>query len=132
MIQEPKVSFNSVDIAGVTLRGVDLIARVDVENPNGISIPMPNIDWELFLNKNPFSEGVLENNNQTIPKNGIATIDVPVNVTYEKLYSSLSSLLNLMGQKEVPYDLAIKLTFDMPIIKNLPYKLDYSGVIPLP
>jgi LEA14-like dessication related protein len=133
VIKEPKVSFNSVDIAGVNLRGVDLIARINVENPNGFSLPMPNIDWELFINKNPFSQGLLKNDNKaTIAKNGTAIIDVPINVTYEKLYGTFTSLLNMMNQKEAAYDLAMKLSFAIPVIENIPYRLDYSGVIPLP
>jgi LEA14-like dessication related protein len=132
IIKEPIVSFNSVDIASVNLRGVDLLARVNVENPNGFSIPMPDIDWELFINKKSFTQGLVKNNNKTIAKNGISTIEVPINVSYEKLYGTLTSLLNTLGQKEAAYNLAMKLNFAIPVIENMSYRLDYAGVIPLP
>jgi LEA14-like dessication related protein len=132
IIKEPKVAFNSVDVAGVSLRGVDLIARVNVENPNGFSIPMPDIDWELFINKNSFTQGLVKNDSKTIAKNGIATIDVPISVAYEKLFGTFTSLLNTLGQKETTYDLAMKLNFAIPVIENMTYKLNYTGVLPLP
>jgi LEA14-like dessication related protein len=132
IIKDPKASFKSVDIAGVNLRGVDLIARVNIENPNGFSIPMPDIDWELFINKNSFTQGLVKNDNKTIAKNGITTIDVPISVNYEKLYGTFTSLLNKLGQKETTYDLAMKLNFAIPVIENIVYRLDYTGVLPLP
>ena len=62
VVQEPKVSLNSVEIAGISINGVDMIVHVDVENPNGFSIPLPNIDWELFINKASFIQGTLKEN----------------------------------------------------------------------
>ena len=126
-IQEPKVLLNSVDIAGVSLSGVDLIARIDVENPNGFSIPLPKIAWELFINSASFMQGVKENN-QNIGSNGKATLDVPLRVRYDGLFRSFSSLI---AAREAAYKLDMGLTFPIPVLEKKVFHLDYSGVLPL-
>ena len=127
IFQEPKVLLNSVDIAGISLSGVDLIARVDVENPNGFSIPMPKIDWELFINSASFMQGVKENS-ETLGSRGKVTMDVPLRVSYDGLFRSFSSLI---VAREAAYKLAMGLTFPIPIIENKVFHLDYSGLLPL-
>ena len=60
LFKEPNVSLNSVDIAGATLSGVNLIANVAVENPNSFALPMPKVDWELFVTDASLAEGRVE------------------------------------------------------------------------
>ena len=127
VVQEPKVSLNSVDIAGISLTGVSLIVRVDVDNPNAFSIPLPKIDWELFVNTAPFIKGSLPSNN-TIKSRGKVTVDIPVSITYEGLFQSFSSLVQT---KEAAYKIALDITFPIPIIGDKVYHLDFSGVIPI-
>ena len=128
VIQEPKVHLNSVDIAGISISGVNLVGHVDVENPNGFSIPLPKIDWELFVNSSPFIQGVVKND-KTIRSRGKATLDLPFSVTYDGLYRSFKSLIET---KEAAYNIAMGVSFPLPIIENKIYHLDFSGVLPLP
>ena len=128
LIQEPKLSLNSVDIAGISITGVDLVARVNVENPNGFSIPLPKIDWELFINNASFISGALKKD-QSIKSRGKSTIDLPLSITYEGLYNSFKSMIET---HEAAYHIDLGITFPIPIIESKVYKLDFSGVIPLP
>ena len=129
LVQEPKLSFRSVDIAGISLNGVDLIAHVDVENPNGFSIPLPKINWELFINTASFIQGAIKNDKSSIKSRGKSTVDIPLSVTYEGLYRSISSLIET---KEADYHIALGISFPIPVIESKVYHLDFSGVIPLP
>lgn len=128
LVQEPVVSFNSVVIDKISLEGVGLIARVDVENPNGFSIPLPKIDWEIFINSNSFLKGALKKD-QSLKSRGKVTVDIPLSVTYSGLYNSFASLIET---KEAAYNVALGISFPIPIIESKVYKLDFSGVIPLP
>jgi LEA14-like dessication related protein len=127
LVQEPKVSLNRVDIARISLSGVDLVVRLDVENPNAISIPLPKIDWELFINTASFVRGSVKEN-QTIRGREKTTLDIPVSVTYDGLYNSIRSLVDL---KEAAYEIALDVSFPLPIIADKVYHLDFAGVIPL-
>ena len=126
-VREPKLSFNSVDIAGIDFSGVNMIAHVNVENPNIFSIPMPKIDWELFINKASFVQGSLAND-KSIASRGMATMAVPFSVSYDGLYNSFNSLLET---KEAAYDVAMGITFPIPVLGDKIYTLDFSGVLPM-
>jgi len=127
-IREPRVSLNSVDIAQINLNGVNLIAQVDVRNPNRFPIPMPKIDWELFLNSAPFINGVLSNNN-SIRGMETVTLNVPISFTYDGIYRSLASVLN---DKEAAYNINLGISFPIPVIENIVYNLDFNGSLPIP
>ena len=127
ILQEPKVSFKSVEIAGIGINGVNLLAHIDVENPNGFSIPLPKVDWELFINSAPFVEGIIKND-KTIKSRGNVTLDLPLSFTYDGLFQTFKSLINT---KEVAYNVAMGLSFPLPVIEEKVYKLDFSGNVPL-
>ena len=128
IVAEPKLSLSSVDIGGISFNGVDLIAKVDVENPNGFSIPLPNIDWEFFIDNVSFIQGS-QKNNKTLKSNAKSSMDIPFTVGYEGLYRTFVSLINT---KEAPYAISMGLSFPIPILENKVYNLGYSGVLPLP
>ena len=125
--QDPKVSINSVEIAEITFTGINLIANVDVENPNGFSIPLPKINWNLSLNSAPFVQGVVENS-QSIRSRRKVTIDLPFSVNYDGLYNTFSTMLDA---KETSYNLAMDITFPLPVIGDKIYKTNFSGILPL-
>jgi len=127
-IADPKVSFNSVEIAGISLSGVTLLAHLDVENPNSFSIPMPKAEWRLFINDVFFANGVMENT-QTIRAGETVTLSVPVNVGYENLFRTISSLI---GMSEAPYNLIVGLRFPIPLLERKLFERNYTGVLPLP
>ena len=133
MFQEPKVSLNSIDIAGVTLSGVDLIANVGVQNLNSFPIPMPKVAWELFVNGNPFVDGILEEN-KSIGSRETVSFNIPMSVSYERFLGSVSSILGILGAGStgIPYNVDMGLTFPIPLLENKVYKLDHSGFLPLP
>ena len=128
VVEEPRVSLNSVSIAGISFSGVDLVVNVDVENPNNFSIPMPNIDWELFVNTASFVQGSLPND-KSIRRRATATLALPVSFTYEGLFRSFMSLIET---KEAAYDIALGITFPIPLLTDKVFNLAYSGVLPLP
>ena len=127
IVQEPSVSLNSVDVAGINFTGVNLLVHVDVENPNGFTIPLPRLDWEVFINSSSFVKGAV-NNDKNLSSHQTVTLDLPLSVSYEGLYNSFASLVET---KEAAYDIALKITFNIPVLGEKVYKLDFSGVLPI-
>ena len=127
LVKEPHVSLNSVDFAGISLQGVDLLVHVDVENPNGITIPLPKLDWELFINDASFLKGAI-NNNQSLTAHQTVTIDLPLSVGYEGLFNAFSSIIN---SNETAYEITVALTFNIPVLGERVYRLTHSGTLPI-
>ena len=127
ILQEPKVSVRSVDFKDINFNGVDLICRLDVENPNVFEIPFPDVDWELYINNASFIRGTL-NSNTKLAGRGTVTVDVPFSVNYAGLYNTFSSLWNT---SEAAYSVALGVRFPLPLLDNKTFHLAHNGNIPL-
>ncbi|MCL2380436.1 MAG: LEA type 2 family protein [Treponema sp.] len=126
--QEPAVSLNSVTIAGISFSGVDLIVAVDVENPNSFSIPMPDIDWELRVNEASFLQGS-QRGRRSVRRWQTVTVALPVSFTFEGLYRSFASLV---GLREAAYNIALGVSFPIPLMADKVFDFEFSGTFPLP
>ncbi|MDR0313914.1 MAG: LEA type 2 family protein [Treponema sp.] len=127
LLQEPKVSFRTVDLASISFNGVDMICRLNVENPNAFDIPFPEIEWQFFINDNFFIGGKLSNDTKLKSRRTV-TVDVPFNVTYAGLFNSIASL---WGTKEAGFHVALGVRFPLPILDQKTYNMDFRGTIPL-
>jgi len=107
---------------------VDMIVNIDVENPNRFAIPFPNIDWELFVNEASFLQGNLSND-QSLGRQQRTTVSLPVSFTFDGLFRSFASLVEL---REAVYNIALGVSFPLPLIADRVFNLDFSGVLPLP
>ena len=129
--EEPIVSLTSVDVTEVSHDNVNLIANVAVENPNSLSLPMPKIDWELFITDISFDTGTVEED-RYIGSGEKISLDIPISLGYDKLYSTALSFFVSSGSMELPYTIAMELIFTtVPLLEDKVFKLDYSGIIPL-
>ena len=126
-VKEPNVSLNSVDITGINLSGVDMLVHIDVENPNGITIPLPKLDWELFINEASFLKGAV-NNDKSLTAHQTVTLDLPLGVGYEGLLNSVTSIVD---SNEAAYEIALAITFNIPVLGEKVYHLNHSGVLPV-
>ena len=126
-VSAPVVTFNSVDIAGIGINGVDLIARIDVENPNAFNIPFPEVNWHVFINDNSFVRGII-NEGTNLRGRRTVTVELPISVSYSGLFNSFVSLL---GSSEAGYKIALDMRFPLPVISDLTYNLEFGGTIPL-
>ena len=129
VLQEPVLSLNSVELAKINLTGVEMIAHLDVENHNGFSIPLPKIEWGLFINDASFIQGVINSGGKSLKSRAKTTVDIPVSVTYDGLYRSVSSLIET---KQAAYKIALGVSFPIPIIESKVFRKDFAGIIPLP
>jgi len=128
VIQEPALSLKSVDIANITLNGIDLVTHIDIENPNSFTLPTPKIDWAVAINANSFINGIFSGGKSITQKEKV-TVDIPISITYDALYKAFTSLVN---NKEAAYNIALGISFPLPILENKVFPLNYSGQLPLP
>ncbi|MCL2252637.1 MAG: LEA type 2 family protein [Treponema sp.] len=127
-LQEPVVSLHSVDIGNITLNGVQLLCKVNVQNPNPFEIPFPETDWNLFINTNSFVSGTVRNNNR-LRANETTIVEVPVNLNYLELINSFASLL---GSRQVAYKVALDLKFTLPVLGTKVWNFEHEGSLPIP
>jgi LEA14-like dessication related protein len=127
MVRDPAISIHSVELTNITFNGVELLCRVNVENPNAFDIPFPEIGWELFVNSNSFIQGVVKNDN-LIKSRKTTVIDVPLSVSYAGLYGTFQSLKNT---RDAAYRIAIGAKFAIPVLGDRVFNFEHSGSLPL-
>jgi LEA14-like dessication related protein len=126
-IKEPKVTLRSVDLADLTFTGAQLLCKVNVENPNAVEIPFPEIDWHLFLNANSFIKGTIKNG-QPIKARNSTVVEVPVKFNYLDVYNTYSSL---RGSNQADYKVDLAAKFNLPVLGTKVWNLSRNGTLPL-
>jgi len=126
--QEPAVSLKSVNLENINFNGANLLCLVEVLNPNGIDIPFPETDWQLFVNTNPFINGTVRNN-QRIKARDTTFVEVPVNLDYQEVINSFRSLL---GSSQAGYKVALELKFSAPALRGRVWNFEHEGSFPMP
>ena len=127
VFSEPKLSLKSMELTGISFTAVDLLCKVNVENPNPIDIPFPEIDWEFFVNNNSFVEGIVKND-QSIKSRSVTVVDIPLRMTYTDLFNAVKSLVDA---KEADYLLSLGAKFALPILGDKVWRLEHAGKFPV-
>jgi LEA14-like dessication related protein len=127
VISEPEVSFESVSITGISFSGIDMNARVKVQNGNSFSIPFPEINWKLFVTDAAFLDGVIKNGTK-IAANASTVVELPFTVGYEGLYQAVKGLLN---SDEAPYRIDLAAKFPLPLLEGKTFSVSFKGSIPV-
>ena len=126
-MQEPVISLDSIELAGIDYTGVKLLCKVQIDNPNDFEIPYPQISWEAFIGKDSFTSGqTSENSNIEAQKTAIA--EIPVSLEYLDIFNSFPLL---KGTVQTDYRLDLALKFNIPELKNRVWNLQAEGIFPM-
>ena len=128
ILSEPVVTFRSVELAGISFSDVKLLCKVNVENPNSISIPFPDIDWEFFVNKNSFVKGQLDGDKQSIKARRSNIVDVVISFTYLDFFNTFSSL---KGSEKADFIIALNAKYNFPVLGELKWNFEHEGDFPV-
>jgi LEA14-like dessication related protein len=127
VFKEPRFSLHSMNLTGISFTGLDLLCKVNVENPNPIDIPFPEINWELFVNTNSFIKGIIKNNN-AIKSRNTTVVDIPLRMTYAELVNAVRSLRDA---KEADYLISLGAKFNLPVLGGKIFHLKHEGTFPV-
>ncbi|MDR0641496.1 MAG: LEA type 2 family protein [Treponema sp.] len=127
VVRAPSVSLQSVDITGISLKGVDLLCKLEVENPNAADLPFPKINWELFINASSFLSGTAESR-EPVKARSLTVLSVPLSFSYEEILSSFKSF---KGRQSLAYSITLETRFPLPMLGDVVWNFDHTGRIPL-
>jgi LEA14-like dessication related protein len=127
LVKEPAVSFNSVSLEGLSFDGANMLAKINIQNDNAISIPFPELDWEFFVKDASFLKGTVKNDRK-IAANSTTVVDIPFTVPYKGLYDTVTGLGNA---NEAPYKVKVGARFPIPGIDGKTFTNEFGGTIPL-
>lgn len=128
-VRRPTASVTDMSLGEVTPQGFTMNFKVDVENPNPVSLPVADVDYRLRLVDREFLEGSADPD-ATIPANGSMPVSLPVRVTFENLLEISDGIRR--GGGDVPYELEAGFEFGggTPLLSDrVRVPVNFSGTL---
>ncbi|MBN2382525.1 LEA type 2 family protein [bacterium] len=123
LIQEPRVSFENMQVKDLSLFEGTMLFNLKVDNPNPIGLLLENVNYDLKLDNKDFIEGVLDKG-INLKANGSEPFQIPVTVNFMKMFQNVAEFIK---KDEVPYDLSG--SFRVHIFA-IPFRV--KGKLPIP
>ncbi|NOZ62154.1 MAG: LEA type 2 family protein [Calditrichaeota bacterium] len=126
-VQKPQVKVGQVRLTNITFDKVDLAIDLNITNPNPVAATLAGFDYNFLLNGQSFLTGN-QAKQTTISANGQSTLQIPLSLTFKKIYDTYKSLKN---SDNAGYKIAAGLTFDLPILGKTRIPVQKTGQLPL-
>lgn len=126
-IEQPTVRLANVAFLGGDLSQQVYGVTIEIDNPNGISLPVRGLSYNLRLAGKEFARG-LTPDAFSIPARGREQVSFEVRTNLLESFNHLSSLLS-GGVRTLDYEMSGDVQIDLPLIDPIPFSR--SGEIPL-
>lgn len=122
----PGIKLKGVKIKNLSFTSANLVAQVEVDNPNDFDIAVRNFNYQLNINQVQWGQGEISKSNN-IPGKGKGVIDIPVKLNLLSIGSAASSLLKKGSSLE--YQLKGNATLDtgLELLNGYNLPLDIKG-----
>ena len=122
----PSIKIKDVKIKNISFTTAELVAQVEVTNPNDFDLGLSNLNYQLNVNQQNWGQGKI-NQLSSIPKKGKGIVEIPVKLN---LLSAGKSAYNaLINKTPVEYQLTGNATLDtgLELLKGYNLPLDIKG-----
>ena len=122
----PGIIIKDVKIKNLSFTTAELVAQVEVTNPNDFDLGLSNLSYQLNVNQQNWGQGKI-NQSSSIPKKGKGIVEIPVKLN---LLSAGKSAYNaLVNKTPVEYQLTGNATLDtgLELLKGYNLPLDIKG-----
>lgn len=90
-LEKPRIDFDGVRAASLSLAGLDLTFQLRVTNPNGVGLPLRAMDYDLSIEGRPFLQGRLDLHEE-LPARASAPVLAHVHITATNAATLVSAL----------------------------------------
>ncbi|XP_052194595.1 desiccation protectant protein Lea14 homolog [Diospyros lotus] len=127
-IPMPEATINDLDFKDIDRSGVTYAAKVDVNNPYIVPIPICEISFVLKSSGRVIASGTIPDPG-SLKANGKTLLDVPVKVSHSIL---VSLVRDIATDWDIDYELELRLIIDLPVVGNFTIPLSTMGEVKLP
>jgi len=126
----PDIKIKDVKIKNLSFTSADLVAQVEVNNPNDFSMAVKNFNYQLNVNQTKWGQGEITQSSN-IPENGKGIIDIPVKLDLLSIGSAAAALLQ--NKAPLEYQLTGNATLDtgLELLKGYDLPVDIKGTTAL-
>jgi LEA14-like dessication related protein len=126
----PDIKFKGLSVKNISFTSAELVARIEVNNPNDFDMGVRNLNYQLNINQENWGQGKITKN-INIPRKGKGTIDFPLELNF--LQAGRSAYDIVVNKKPVAYQLKgnAMINTTLELLKNYNMPLDISGTTSL-
>lgn len=126
----PDIKIKGVKIKQLNLTSADLVAQVEITNPNAFNLAMSDFNYQLNINQQTWGKGNLNEKNN-IPQKGSAVINIPIKLDILSVGQSAYKLL--LNKSPMEYQLKGNVTLDtgIELLRDYKMPLDVKGTAAL-
>lgn len=126
----PKVQLKNLKVKNLSPASADLVAEIEVDNPNAFNLGLSNFNYRLNINQQTWGEGISSGLN-SIPKNAKGTLSIPLKLNLLSMGKAAYQMIK--GSQQFEYQLLGGVTLDTGLDFLRAYKmpLDIKGTAAL-
>ena len=123
----PSVRMQKVRVVRLNLASADIVADIEIDNPNAFGLGLKNFNYKLDINQRTWGQGTGSIPN-SIPQKSIGTVRIPLSLNLMTMGQSVYQLLN--GDQRLSYQLSGGVTIDTGLTFLRAYRmpLNISGM----
>jgi LEA14-like dessication related protein len=122
----PEIKLKDLQVKNLSLTAAEVIARVEIYNPNDFDLGFSDFNYQLSINQQPWGEGNI-NQSRSLPKKDRGTIDIPVKLNLMSMGQTAFQILS--NKQPMEYSLTGGITLDTGIdmLRNYKMPLNING-----
>ena len=126
----PDIKIKDVKIKKLNFTSADIVAQVEVDNPNDFSMVLKSFNYNLNINQKNWGQGEITQSSE-IPKRGKGVIEIPLKLDLFSIGSAAVALLQ--NKSPVEYQLTGNATVDtgLELLKGYDLPIDIKGTTSL-
>lgn len=124
----PTAALSGMSLDDIGADGLRLLADVRVDNPLATALPLVDIGYTLTSGGARFVDGAAALDG-SVPARGSRVVQLPIAVAYQDVLGVLSGV---RPGSVVPYEAALTMNVDAPLLGPLSLPLSTTGELPVP
>lgn len=122
----PVIKVKGVKIKNLSLAAAEVVAQVEIDNPNAFDLAFSDFDYQLDINQQNWGQGSISQRS-SIPQKAKGTIEIPVKLNIMSMGQTAYQLLS--SKQPLEYQLKGAMTLDtgIELLRNYRMPLDIKG-----
>ena len=122
----PVIKVKGVKIKNLSLTAAEVVAQVEIDNPNAFDLAFSDFDYQLDINQQNWGQGSISQRS-SIPQKAKGMIEIPVKLNIMSMGKSAYQLLS--SKQPLEYQLKGAMTLDtgIALLQNYRMPLDIKG-----
>lgn len=130
-VPKPTFALKDVKFGQMNLKTATLLFDVEVQNPYAVALPLLNMDYALTTQQSPLFKGQADIAT-TIPAKEKKIVSLPITLGYTDVVNALKSLKDVRPGSMIPYDAAVGISSQAPVLGTIRIPIQKSGDLQIP